>query len=189
MARKLSEMQMRCIEEFKEAASSAENDAELGQAFRELYLQLGRLQRGIEFDDARRDAVDAETLDRLQDLTELDAEFSVFEGFSRRLVANPQAAMRYLADHNAAQSSKQSKRARKPRPSRRDGITLLIEELLEDDPMLTSKRVGELLANMTGEITFLDGVFRHNRTADTLEEGNLPSRVSDAKKRLKANSD
>lgn len=182
------ELKQQYMDQWVEAAASVETDAELGKAVLELILGLVRIQHGISDSDPRCAAIDAATIRRLGNPDDLAPMHSIAEVVFRRLATNPEAALRYLADHISARSSDQSKRARKPRPSSRDSITRLIEELLEDDPTLSSKRVGKLLADMKGEITFLDGVFRHNITADTLEEGNLPSRVSEAKKRLKANS-
>ncbi|MCZ8088696.1 MAG: hypothetical protein O9247_01180 [Rhodobacteraceae bacterium] len=182
------ERKQQYIDRWLQAAPSVETDAELGKAVLELILGLVRIQHGIAENDPRCAAIDAATIRRLGNPDDLAPMHSIAEAVFRKLATNPEKAMRYLADHISARSSDQSKRARKPRPSSRDSITRLIGELLEDDPTLSSKRVGQLLADMKGEITFLDGVFRHNITAATLEEGNLPSRVSDAKKRLKANS-
>lgn len=182
------ERKQQYMDQWVEAAASVETDAELGKAVLELILGLVRIQHGVADDDPRCAAIDAATIRRLGNPDDLEPMYSIAEAVFRRLATNPEIAMRYLADHISARSSDQSRRAKKQRPSSRDGITRLIEDLLEDDPTLSAKRVGQLLADMKGEITFLDGVFRHNITAATLEEGNLPSRVSDAKKRLKANS-
>ncbi len=125
-------------------------------------------------------------MDRLHDLTELSSEHSVFEGFSRRLVSDPVEAVQYLSDHISARSAVQSKRAQRPR--RRDVFSQRIDELVADDPDIPAKRVEALLLEMGG-ITLIDGELRHSETAETMRLGNLPDRVSEAKKRRKKNSD
>jgi len=185
MGRKLNDRQMRCVDEFRDAVTSAETDEDLGRALLELYLKLGGLQRGVETDDFRRGATDAETLLRLKDLTELPPELSVFEGFSRRLVTDPKGAMRYLSNHVSARDTKQSQRAQKPR--RRDIFSQRIDELVEDHPQIKAKKVEALLLEMGG-ITLIDGELRHTETAATMRQSNLAERVSEAKKRHKKDS-
>lgn len=186
MERKLSKEQMRCVDAFRDAATSAESDEDLGLAILELYLKLARMQREAKFDDAHRADIDAETKDRLQDLTELAPEHSLFEGFSRRLASDPLAAMRYLSDHISARSADQSKRAKRPR--RRDVFSQRIDELVADDPDIPAKTVEARLLEIEG-IILLDGELRHVETAETMRLSNLPDRVSEAKKRRKKNSD
>lgn len=174
--------QERLIREY-EAKPEIEDNAVEGPLFLEFVLELGRLHRGVTAPGPARDAVDRQTMEALAGSDILGPEHSLREGAFRRLVSNPSAALDYLESAVKQRNKAQSLRGQKPRPNRRDSITRLIEEILEEDRCLPAKEVGRRLAEHP-DIQFVDDEYRHTGDASTLRVGNLASRVSDARGRV-----
>ena len=163
-------------------ARTESNEVE-GQLFLEFVLELGRLHHGETAPGPYRDIVDRKTIAALANPDKLGPEHSLREGAFRRLVSDPGAALYYVELAVQQRSDTQSRRAKKPRPSRRDSITRVIEEILEEDRSLPAKEVGRRL-KAHPDVQLVDGVYRHTGDPATMAETALKDRVSAAKKRL-----
>lgn len=163
-----------------EKAQSAQQHGEVMIAF---ILERERLRNQVSAKGADRERSDHETLKRLANPDGLGPEHSLREAVFRRLARAPSEGMLYQDAAREMKSAEQSARAKKPRPGSKDSITIAIEEILEDSPQMTAAEVGDALAEYDG-IIFIAGEYRHTLDASTMSKSNLPSRVSDAKKRL-----
>ena len=175
------DVQSALVEAFERKLESVKSDEAQGQLLLEFALERERRRRGVTTPGESRDEVDRQTRSELSNPDSLGPEHSVREGAMRRLVEDPAGAVRYLKTALEQRSEKQSDRASKPRA--RKSITKAIEDILEENPDLPAKGVGRELAQHP-DIILLDGEFRSTVDADTLNENNLASRVSDAKKRI-----
>ncbi|MEO0316376.1 MAG: hypothetical protein RL404_53 [Pseudomonadota bacterium] len=177
------EVQQHLMEKFLRDAPSTETDEELGQAFLDLILQSERLRHGVRPSDPKQDEVDRQTLDCLYSQTELGPEHYFAESIFKRLAVDPGSAMRHFRQAIEQQSIMQAKRAKSPRPRRYDSITKLINDIVVDDPTITTKAVLEELALMDG-IVIADGEIRNTQDQATMQIKNLASRVTDARNRV-----
>lgn len=162
-----------------------ETDEERGKALLDFVLKRRRLQYRITDDDPRRTAFDAATIRGFIDPDELEPTHSITEAFLRRLQKNPTEAVAYLTRHLDARNAAQSARAKKERT--RDIFTHLIEDIVEDQPNIRAKEVERQLC-ARDDVQEDQGQLRYLNDPATMRLSNLPSRVSDAKKRLKRNS-
>jgi hypothetical protein len=145
-------------------------------------LEYERLRHGITKPGKDRDRIDAQTIATLENPDELGPEHSVVEAVFRRLTTNPEAAAEYADVYDKARSLKQSDRAQKERPKARTGITLLIEDILDDE---TGKLPAKVIGRMLEQHPFIELIEDEYKHVDgaTLKVGTLASRVSDARKR------
>jgi hypothetical protein len=176
------EVQSQLAEEWQSKFDDAQTDLERGKLKQEFVLRWERVRAGVTAAGSARDEVDRKTLERLSNPTELGPEFSLHEGIFRRLASDPTSAVVYQRTAAEQKSKAQSVRASKIRPKRRDCITVIIDELVAENPGIKTKQVGKYL-ELDCDITILEGEYRHNIEGSTLKETNLRSRVSDAKKR------
>jgi hypothetical protein len=176
------EVQSQLAEEWQSKFDDAQTDQERGKLKRGFVLQRERVRAGVTAAGSERDEVDRKTLERLSDPTELGPEFSLHEGIFRRLASDPTSAVVYQRTAAEQRSKAQSDRASKSRPKRRDCITGIIDESVAVNPGIKAKQVGKYL-KLDCDITILEGEYRHNIDGSTLKETNLPSRVTDARKR------
>ncbi|WP_085308410.1 hypothetical protein [Planktotalea arctica] len=176
------EAQSQLAEEWQKKFDDAQTDEERGQFQRGFVLQRERVRAGVTVAGSERDEVDRKTLEKLSNPTELGPELSLHEVIFRRLASDPASAVVYQRTAAAQRSKAQSVRASKSRPKRRDCITGIIDELVAENPKIAAKQVGKRLMDDC-DITILEGEYRHNIEGSTLKEENLPSRVSEAKKR------
>jgi hypothetical protein len=161
---------------------SAQQHGEVMLAF---ILERERLRNHASVPGPAMERCDLETLTRLANPDALGPECSLQEAVFRRLARAPSEGMLYQDAARKVKSAKQSERAKKPRPRSKDSITRAIEEILEESPYLTAREIGQALKGYDG-ITFIEDEYRHTLDASTMSQSNLPSRVSNAKKRLSA---
>lgn len=165
------------------ALDQAQTDDERGRVILNFILERERLRHGLTDPGPRRDALDRETLAKLNGPADLGPEHSISEVVFRRLCENPASAAAYLESAMQQRSKAQSKRARQQRPGSRGAITRVIEDILEDDPDMCAKDVGFAL-EQSAEISLIEDEYRHSFDGSTLKVSNLASRVSDARKRV-----
>jgi hypothetical protein len=161
----------------------ARTDEEQGEIIFNFILERERLRRNATVAGPGQDAIDRETLKTLQNPFSLGPDLSIAEVVFRRLCVDPSSAAAYLNAALQQRSAAQSRRASKPRPKARDGITQAIEEILEDRPRMSAKHVGLALKDHD-EVFLQDNEYRHRFDASTLRVSNLASRVSEARKRV-----
>lgn len=171
------------IADFSKQLKAAKGSEEVGALLVQFVLERERLRRGAEEPGSIRDAVDQQTLAALASPDKLGPEHSLREVVFRRLLSDPGGALDYLERALHERSKAQSLRAETPRPNRRDSITRLIEEILEEDQRLPAKEVGRRLFEHP-DIQLVNDEYRHTGDASTLSAGNLASRVSDARNRV-----
>ena len=162
-------------------------DASEAEALKQLFLDLGRARANVTEggEDCKR--VDAESEERLRNPSYLGPEHVVTETVLRRMAVDPTDGYLYLQKAINAKNALQSERASKPREGSKDKITLLIEQILLDNPKQIAKQVGRAL-EAHDKITFKNDEYSHADDQSTLKFINLPSRVSDAKERLNKKS-
>lgn len=187
MTASFEQVQKQLADEFIGGASDLETDQELGAAFLDFVLQRERLRRGVEVPGPEQVEVDRETVDRLYHQTELSHEHHFAESIFKRLANDPTSAIRHFREAVEARSALQSHRARKTRRSRYGSITRLINDIVRDEPNIATKAVLKELLLVEG-IILIDGQIRNTQDGDCMDEQNLASRVSDARKRFKKNS-
>jgi len=164
--------------------NDGETNLEVGESFLAFILQRERLRRGVTDLGADRDRLDDQTLDDLKNPDQLGPEHIREEVVLRRLVNNPESALRYLEDAIEAEKKAQSQRAKNPRPRAKDGITRSIEDILEHETTkLSSKEVGRELEQCL-EIKLIDDEYRNLHDGSTLKVANLASRVWERRKRF-----
>lgn len=118
----------------------------------------------------------------------LPPPLSIDEAIFRRLADNPAEGIKYYFEHiefiESAVRLRQSDLARRPRTRR--PITQMIDDIVEAHPSISAKDVTRALASRCG-VTVDGSTFRleDGERCDSIEEKNIASRVSDAKKRLK----
>lgn len=171
------------VNDFSDRLDAATGPEEAGPLIRQFILERERLRRGVVDSSPDRDAVDQETIAALASPDKLGPEHSLAEVVFRRLVVDPIKAAQYFESAIQDRSDTQSRRAKKPRPSRRDSITRVIEEILEEDLSLSAKKVGRRLQEHP-DIQLIDDEYRHTGDTATMAETALKDRVSAAKKRL-----
>jgi hypothetical protein len=178
------EVQKRLADKFLQEANAIETDEELGVAFRDFVLQRERLRHRVEGPGPEQEKVDRQTLDRLFNQTELGPEYAVAESVFKRLAKDPSHAIRHLKEAAAALSARQTRRAENPRPRSYSSITRLINDIVANDLTIPARKVQAELLLIDG-IVLLDDEIRNLQDGDSVKQGNLPSRVSDAKRRAK----
>lgn len=173
----------RLCKEWEADAPEGETREEHGAALVLLFIQSELLRHGI--DPSHQDAAEVtrSTLKKLRNPDVLGPAHSVAEAVFRRLPDNPKAAMAYLEQHVTEKRAAQSKRAKAPRSRRLDSITRLITDILADEPHLSAKEVERQLVGIEG-IRIIDGEIVNGQDGTRVRASNLPSRVSDAKKRI-----
>lgn len=169
-------------EDFIREGAPSDTNAEIGSALREFILKRERLRRGVSLDSHECEAVDRETLDRLSKALDLGPDLAIHEGIFRRLAADPSLAIDYYRADKATLTAKQRKRATKPRPGRLGSLSRLIDEIVADDPRISTEKVLRALKTIDG-IVVIDGEIRNLQDHDTMAKSNLYSRVSDARNR------
>lgn len=177
----------RLAEQFLQEASTIETDEELGAAFLDFVLKRERVRRCVTAPGPEQAEVDRQTLERLYHQTELGPEHFVAESIFKRLATDPTSAIRRLEETVEARRARQTGRAKNPRPGRYSSITRLINDIVDDDRTIPARKVRAELLRIDG-IVLLDGEIRNLQDGDSLKEGNLASRVSDAKRRVKKQS-
>lgn len=170
------------MEEFVKAEDCTQTNAQVGQAVLEFILKRERLLRGVVHGGYKQDTVDKQTLEALNDPSALTHQHSIAEAVFRRLVADPGQAIGYLAEAIQDRTKAQSDRAKRPRKNRRDSITQLIHDTLEDFPLASAKEVFRKLEE-SKVLTETDGEIRNTVDNCTMRSTSWPSRVSAAKKR------
>ena len=181
------EEQRRLAEQFLQEATTIETDEELGAAFLDFILQGERLRHRVEDPGPEQEKVDQQTLERLYHQTELGPEHFFAESIFKRLVKDPASAMRHYRQAVEQRSYKQSKRAKKPRPRRHDGITKRIQDIVDLEPDISTLAVKWELGRIDG-ILIDDDEIRNTQDGSTIKLSNLASRVSDARRRAKKQS-
>ena len=176
------EAQEGLAEKFLRDAPVAATDAELGRALLVFILESERLRRGVSVPSPAQEKVDRQTLACLSGQAKLGPGFSFAEAVFRRLPKDPASAIRYFEEELAGRKAKQSARAKSPRKGSYDSITRLINDIVDGDPHITTKEVLAELGRING-IVIADGEIRNTQDVTTMKVSNLPSRVSDAKKR------
>ena len=177
--------QKQLIKEWEEEATGAETEDEVGHAILDLFLKSERLRRGVEAPSPEQTVVDCETVEKLADARSLGPEFSFAEAAFRRLVDDPASAIKYIEQSKANFSQAQSRAARKARPKSHDSLTKLINSIVAETPTISAKEVGRKLeANEDVQFDASLREFVHLDDRSCLNEKNLASRVSDAKKRV-----
>ena len=177
--------QKQLIEEWERNAKSAETEDEVGRALLDLFIERERIRRGVETPSPAQILVDCETLEQLKNARSLGPEFSFAEAAFRRLVDDPASAIKYIEQSKANFSQAQSRAARKARPNRHDNLTKLINSIVAKTPNISAKEVGRKLeANEDVQFNASLREFVHDDDRSSLNEKNLASRVSDAKKRV-----
>ena len=177
------QIQKRLTEQFLRAERGVETDEELGNALLDLILQNERLRHNVKGPGPEQEKVDLQTLERLYHQTDLSTEHAVAEGVFKRLAKDPGHAIRHLKAAAKALSAQQANRAHNPRPGRYGSITKLINDIVADDLHIPAREVRRALLRIDG-IVLLDGEIRNTQDGDTMKSTNLPSRVSDAIKRI-----
>lgn len=177
------EVQRRLAEQFLQETSTLQTDEEVGAALLDFVLQRERLRHRVEGLGPEREKVDRQTLEHLYHQTELGPEHFFAESIFKRLAKDPANAMHHYRLALNHRSTTQAERAKSPRPRRYDSITKLINDIVVDDPAISTEAVREELAAIDG-IVIADGEIRNTQDATTMRLKNLPSRVSDARKRL-----
>lgn len=177
------EIQAQLVAEWQSKIDEAQTDQERGELMQRFVLERERIRAGVTEAGSERDEVDRKTLERLGDPTVLGPEFSQVEGIFRRLASDPPLAVVYQRTAAEQRSKAQSDRASKSRPLRKDNITQSIEDAVKANMDISAKQVGKYLEHDC-DIVLIEGEYRHTIDASTLKEPNLPSRVSDAKRRL-----
>ncbi len=181
------EVQKRLAEQFLQEASAIETDEKLGAAFLDFILQRERLRHRVEGPGPEQEKADWQTLERLYHQSDLSTEHAVAEGVFKRLAKDPGHAIRHLKEAAKALSARQTDRAHNPRPGRYGSITKLINDIVADDLKTSAREVQKALLGISG-IVLLDREIRNAQDGDTVQLTNLPSRVSDAKRRAKKQS-
>ena len=185
------------MEEYKDIAERLEREWEAQgrndetpeeqlSSFLDLILRKERVRHRVKDGTPEADAVDKRTLANILNPDGLSGEFALLEAFLRRWKANANTrnAYDYLSDEIHRKSAVQSKRASNERPSRHDSITRMINEIVEDNPKVSAKQVGQYLLS-TGEIEYDRDQYIHKTDRDAVIERALTVRVSNAKKRLR----
>ena len=162
-------------------------DASEAEALKQLFLDLGRARANVTEGGEDCKSVDAESEERLRNPSYLGPEHVVTEIVLRRMALNPIDGYSYLDKTINAKNALQSEKASKPRKGSKDKITLEIEQILLGDPTLSAKQVGRAL-EAHDKITFKNDEYSHADDQSTLKFINLPSRVSDAIKRINKKS-
>lgn len=176
--------QKRLIEDWEREATSAETEDQIGHAIVDLFLKSERIRRGVEMPSHEQALVDQETIKKLRDPRVLGPEFSLAEAAFRRLVDDPAFSVKYLQEALDNRRKAQSRIAKNLRPQRYDPFTKMINVLVEKKPDISAKAVGQLLREHSGiDFDPKTGVFTDGERY-TLNERNLPSRLSAAKKRV-----
>jgi hypothetical protein len=181
------QIQKRLTEQFLREERGVETDEELGNAVLDLILQSERLRHNLKGPGPEQEKVDRQTLERLYHQTELGPEHFFAEGIYKRLVKDPASAMRHFREADEQRSYKQSKRAKKPRPRRHDGITKRIQDIVDLEPDISTLAVKWKLGRIDG-ILIHDDEIRNTQDGSTMKLSNLASRVSDARRRAKKQS-
>jgi len=175
-------MLQQIIDDWIASAPQNETDDELGHALIALVQILCQLRHTPCPTPDEQERLFTLIIKRLS-AARLGPKYSIPEAILRRLSEDPGDAVRYLSRHLATQSEQQSRRAQSPRPNSRNSITRLIEEILEGNIKLSAKMVG-LALEESPEIKIIGDEYRHVSDASTLKVSNLPSRVSEARKRV-----
>ena len=139
------EVHSQLSEDWLKKLSKAETDEAAAEMILEFVLQRERMRAGVTKAGAKRDTIDQRTLGTLSNPTKLGPEFSRDEAIFRRLASEPLSAVAYLKAAIEQRSRAQSDRASKGRPSRKDYITEIIEEIVAVNPAISAKEVGEKL--------------------------------------------
>ena len=163
------------------------SDASEAEALKQLFLDLGRARANVTEGSEECKRVDAETEERLRNPSCLGPEHALTEVVLRRMSVDPTDGYSHLDKAINAKNALQSERASKPREGSKDKITLLIEQILLENPKQIAKQVGRAL-EAHDKITFKNDEYSHADDQSTLKFKNLSSRVSDAKKRLNEKS-
>ncbi len=181
--RPFSELQDELVARYQPEFDRAQSEEQHGKVLLAFVLESERLRKGVSEPGRDMERCDRETLKRLADPDALGPEHSLREAVFRRLARDPSEGILYQDAAREMNAAKQSARAKKPRPGSRDSITRAIEEILEESPYMTAREIGQALKGYDG-ITFIEDEYRHTLDASTMSESSLPSRVSNAKKRL-----
>ncbi|MCZ8018847.1 hypothetical protein [Novosphingobium sp.] len=181
--RPFEQVQKDLTDQFVRDEPATETDEELGNAVLGVILQSERLRHGVEASGPKQAEVDRETINRLYNQTELGPEHVFAESIFKRLAVDPASAMRHYRQAIDQRNRTQSQRAKSARPRSYDSITRLINDIVRDDPALKTTAVLDELAAIDG-IIISDGEIRNTQDAETMKVSNLPSRVSDARKRF-----
>jgi len=174
--------QAQLTEAWETKLSRANGDQTRGEMILHFVLESERLRHEITEPGRGRDLVDAKTIAKLNNPGQLGPEHSMCEAVFRRAVENPASAFRYLKDADQAKRKAQSERASRPRPRSIDSITREIDKIIKDVTNLTAKKIGKKLEGHP-DINIVGNEYRHS-DGSTLKVAILPSRVSDAKKRV-----
>ena len=174
----------RLAREWETQGSDDETPEELLASLQNLILRMERARHKVKDGTPEADAVDKRTLAAIAAPDRLNGDFSLTEVFLRRWQVSPRDAYEYLADAIQRKSAAQSKRASNVRPSRQDSITRVINEIVEDNPKVSAKQVGQYLL-CTGEIEYDRDQYIHKTDRAAVNERALAGRVSNAKKRLR----
>lgn len=175
----------RLFREWAAQQPEGETPAAMGAALVSLIVRSELLRHGIDASHPAAGKVFLATLEKLRQPDALGPAHSHAEAVFRRLADNPEAAVAYLEQHITEKSAAQSKRAKAPRPSRLDSISQRISDIVEVEPDISAKEVERDLLRMEG-INIVDGEIINAQDGSRMSQSNLASRVSDAKKRIRA---
>lgn len=172
----LAELQRQWVD----AGSESETNEELAASLRSFIARSVVLQAGLDEKSTAGVVLVKKVLEQLLE-PRLGPEQGFAEGAFRRLVQDPEAAVEYIAQNIKIKSDSQAKRARQPRPKRRDAITNKIYEIIGDDPDINNKRVvDKILADKFFKLANQRVV--HQPTGASATETAIYSRVIRAKK-------
>jgi hypothetical protein len=161
-----------------------ETDEQQATALLQFVLERERRRYRADFPGPQGNQIDLTTIQRLRNPDTLGPEFSRAEGAFRRLAKSPVKAVQYVGAAVKNDRGRQAEIARKPRPGRQDSITAFINGLVAKNPDISVEAVRWALKR-SGEFIVEDGEVRsHDEDAASMQLKNLPSRLTNARKRL-----
>jgi hypothetical protein len=179
-------IEMRAFSEsFEQNVTTLKTDEQVGAACLELALGRERIRRDVKTQGPNQDAVDYETLEVLRNAQLDDPQFVEAEAIFRRLATDPVLAGRYyeklIIKKAADLSVKQKKRAQKRRPRARTQLSLLIDEIVLENPDISKDELEVELLTHEG-IEIIDEELRDTNNAETIKISALKDQLTRAKK-------
>jgi hypothetical protein len=179
------ERQRQLLKQWEGQESEDETDEELAASLLQVILESERLRHGVSAAGRDREQVDKATIERLSNPDTLGPEFSLAEAAFRRLAKSPVDAVRYLDQAKAQERAAQSARARKPRPTRYDSITVFINNAVRANRKISWKALLKQFVD-SPEFDVAGDDIRSFDDAATLKVSNLPNRLTSARRRFSA---
>ena len=144
-----------------------------------------RIRRDVKTQGPNQDAVDYETLEVLRNAQLDDPQFVEAEAIFRRLATDPVLAGKYykkiIIRKARDLSVKQKKRAQKRRPRARTQLSLLIDEIVLENHIISKDELEVELLTHEG-IKIIDGELRDTNNAETIKISALKDQLTRTKK-------